>query len=241
MTEAPILELRQVSKRYAMGGSIVTALHDVNLSVEHGEFLVIMGSSGSGKSTLLQILGSLDNPTEGSYLVEGRDFTFASERILADVRNKHFGFVFQSYHLLPELTALENVALPLIYGNIPRRECLKRASDALGRVGLEHRKNHYSKQLSGGEQQRVAIARAVVHEPAILFGDEPTGNLAGDGRNAILEYFEEFHRDGSTIVLVSHDLEVGARAMRRIYLKDGRIDESESVIDVLSLATRLDF
>lgn len=237
MTETPILELRNVSKRYALGNTVVVALEDVSFGIAHGEFVAIMGSSGSGKSTVLQILGSLDAPTEGQYLVEGRDLTKASEHQLANLRNKHFGFVFQSYHLLPELNALENVSLPLVYANTSRREALERASEALERVGLSHRKRHYARQLSGGEQQRVAIARAVVHNPAVLFGDEPTGNLAGDGRNKILEYFEQFHAEGSTIVLVSHDLEVGARAMRRIYLKDGHLAPHENMLEAFSFAS----
>jgi ABC-type lipoprotein export system ATPase subunit len=233
MTDPPLLEVRKISKRYGLGGNVVTALHELDLTVQHGELLVIMGSSGSGKSTLLQILGTLDHPTEGTIWIEGRDFTHASEQQLTALRNKHFGFVFQSYNLLPELNALENVALPLVYANASRRECLKRAEHALNRVGLSHRRTHYPRQLSGGEQQRVAIARAVVHDPAVLFGDEPTGNLAGDGRDQILAYFEEFRNDGTTVVLVSHDLEVGARASRRVFLKDGRLDAVQTSLDAV--------
>ncbi len=228
-----LLELKNVSKVYNVGDSQVFALTSIDLKIEHGEFIVIMGSSGSGKSTLLQILGSLDSVSEGDYFVEGRNFTNKPESELVKLRNQHFGFVFQAYYLLPELTALENVALPLTYANCPWRDCVKRAAEALDRVGLNHRREHYPRQLSGGEQQRVAIARAVVNNPAVLFGDEPTGNLAVDGRNAILSYFEEFHQEGSTIVLVSHDLEVGARASRRVYLKNGRLDESQAALEQL--------
>ncbi len=223
MISAPVVELRKVSKRYAVGNTVVSALEEVDISVSHGEYLAIVGPSGSGKSTALHILSSLDRPSEGEYFVEGRNYSAEREKNLARLRNRSFGFVFQQYFLVPELTALQNVALPLSFTKTPRKIQIQRASEALDKVEMSHRRNHFPRQLSGGEQQRVAIARAVCHDPVVIFGDEPTGNLAGNGRDKILEYLRHLHEEGSTIVIVTHDPVVSEQATRLISLSDGRV------------------
>ena len=222
-TTQPMIELQNVSKRYALGGQVVPALEGVSLEIERGEFVSIMGPSGSGKSTLLSLLGALDQPTEGSYLLEGVDISRLRDAELARVRNKHFGFVFQAYNLFPELSALENVLVPLSYGQVPQRERLGRAQARLEQVGLGHRMRHFPGQLSGGEQQRVAIARALVMNPTLILADEPTGNLSQEMGDEILALFQNLHAEGSALVIVTHDPRVGALAQRLIRIQDGRV------------------
>jgi putative ABC transport system ATP-binding protein len=236
-----MIRLEQVSKRYAMGGEgakkgrgkgqevIVHALEGLDLEIGRGEFVSIMGPSGSGKSTLLHLLGALDQPTEGQYLLEGLDISRLSDGELAKVRNKHFGFVFQAYNLFPELTALENVMVPMRYGNVPQRERKGRALERLEQVGLLHRVDHYPSQLSGGEQQRVAIARALIMNPTLILADEPTGNLSQEMGDEILALFQALHLEGSSLVIVTHDPRVGALAERILRIKDGKLERDEMV------------
>lgn len=233
----PMIQLEGISKRFLMGEVAVRALEDISITIQRGEFVSIMGPSGSGKSTLMQILGALDTPTEGIYALEGYDITRLKDRELAKIRNQHFGFVFQAYNLFPELSALENVELPLSYAGVKPRECRERAAAYLETVGLGSRLRHYPAQLSGGQQQRVAIARALVTDPTVVLADEPTGNLSRDGGDEILAIFEQLHREGVAIVMVTHDPRVGALAHRQIILEDGRVFRDEDVIE----RTFLDF
>ena len=213
--------LEGVSKVHGDGRRAVQALSDLSLTVTSGEFVAIAGPSGSGKSTLLQIVGCLDVPTSGRYLLEGTDVATLDDRALSRLRNAHVGFVFQSFNLVSRTTALENVELPMVYS--PRRASRDRARAALDRVGMSHRADHFPNELSGGEQQRVAIARALVLEPALLIADEPTGNLDAANGDQILNLFTELNRDGLTVLLVTHDPRVAARAHRVVSLADGRV------------------
>lgn len=247
--EDVMIRLDNVSKRYAMGmGSsktkhrgrgeeiIVHALEGISLKIGQGEFVSIMGPSGSGKSTLLHILGALDQPTEGKYLLEGLDISRLNDGELAKVRNKHFGFVFQSYNLFPEKTALENVMIPMRYSQIPVNQRRDRALERLEQVGLGHRLDHYPSQLSGGEQQRVAIARALIMKPTLLLADEPTGNLSQEMGDEILMLFQALHLEGTSLVIVTHDPRVGALAERTLRIKDGQIERDEPVMQRTHLA-----
>ena len=218
-----MIRLESISKCYDRGGEEVWALADVNLTIQRSEFISVMGPSGSGKSTLLHILGGLDQATSGAYLLEEVDITELSDKELSRIRNRHFGFIFQAYNLLPELTALENVAVPMMYGGKGKREWLPRAKELLERMGLSQRLHHYPNQLSGGEQQRVAIARALANEPTLLLADEPTGNLASDQGEEILRLLQELNDQGTTIVLVTHDPWAASFGKRLIRLRDGRI------------------
>lgn len=231
MSSAGMIQLHQVSKRYVMDRQVVAALEGIDLRIDRGEFVSIMGPSGSGKSTLLHILGALDQPSEGEYLLEGIDISRLRDRELAQVRNKHFGFVFQAYNLFPEHTALENVITPMHYGRVPLRQRKDRALERLEQVGLSHRLSHYPSQLSGGEQQRVAIARALVMNPTLLLADEPTGNVSQEMGDELLQLFVDFHKQGTSLVLVTHDPRVGALAQRRLQIKDGRLLEDAIVLE----------
>jgi ABC-type antimicrobial peptide transport system, ATPase component len=222
---AALVELQGVRKIYRLGEVEVPALRGVDLRVESGDFLALMGPSGSGKSTLLHILGLLDRPTEGKVFWEGEEVTKLNGGRLAELRGRRIGFVFQMFNLVPNLTALENVELPLIFLGLPPRERRKRAEEALIRLGLGNRLRNRPNQLSGGEQQRVALARALVTDPALLIGDEPTGNLDSVTGREILELFSELNRQGRTIVLATHDPEAAAVAKARLRLRDGRIIE----------------
>lgn len=221
-----MIEIKNLSKRYLLGEVYVTALDSINLTIQRGEFVAIMGSSGSGKSTLLNILGTLDKPTTGEYLIEGRSIHSLPDVALSKLRNHSFGFVFQAYHLFPELKAWENVAFPLRYSQVPKKEHKERAIAQLEKVGLGKRLDHFPRQLSGGEQQRVAIARAMINEPSVLFADEPTGNLSKEMGEDILKLFEDIHARGATLVLVTHDPDVGKRASRLIRVQDGHLVQS---------------
>lgn len=205
------------------GNERVYGLRDVNLEINRGEFITIMGPSGSGKSTLLQIIGLLDLPSEGQFLLEGQDVMHLADRELARIRNKFFGFVFQSFHLLPELTAKENVELPMVYAGIPARQRHERSSELLEKVGLGHRMHHVPGTLSGGEEQRVGIARALANDPGFLFADEPTGNLPSETGRQIMEIIQGLNKEGMTIIMVTHDDHLGKLGSRCLRLADGNI------------------
>lgn len=222
---SPLLWIAGISKHYPSGGTIVRAVSNVTFSVESGEFVAVRGRSGSGKSTLMNLLGLLERPDCGEYLLNGREVAKLSEDTRASIRSRDIGFVFQLPALLPRASALENVELPLVYAGVHRQERRRRANRALDRVGLADRSHHSPNQLSGGEQQRVVIARAMVNDPALVLADEPTGALDSRTSDEILSLFEDFHRDGRTIVLVTHAADVADRAGRQITLHDGRIVE----------------
>ena len=216
-----ILEMRDICKDYPMGKSVNHILKNVSLDVEEGEYLAIMGPSGSGKTTLMNLIGCLDVPTSGSYLLSGQDITKCTPKQLAEVRNKQLGFVFQSFNLLPKLTALENVALPLLYGGVKKAERLERAREALETVGLADRVDHRPDQLSGGQCQRVAIARAIVGEPKLLLADEPTGALDSASGAQVMELFQQLHDHGSTIIMITHDQGIAQHAHTIMNIRDG--------------------
>jgi putative ABC transport system ATP-binding protein len=218
-----LVEIRNVSKIYQLGGEEIRALDDVSLDIHAGEFISIIGPSGSGKSTLMQIVGCLDTPSKGTILLDGTMIQDASPRQLAAIRNRKIGFVFQFFNLLPKLTVLQNVELPMVYGGVPGRERRERAMRALQMVSLENRSKHRPSQLSGGQQQRVAIARALVNDPKIIFADEPTGNLDSHTGELILQLFRKLSTEGRTIILVTHDPEIAALTPRRIEIRDGKI------------------
>jgi putative ABC transport system ATP-binding protein len=222
---APIIELRDVCKTYATGPAEVAALRGVTLAIGEGEFVAIAGPSGSGKSTLMHILGCLDVPTSGGYRLAGGDVGALAEAHLATIRNRRIGFVFQQFNLLPRMTALRNVELPLVYAGVGRHERRERAAAALARVGLADRTGHRPGELSGGQQQRVAVARALVTDPALLLADEPTGNLDSASSADVLGLFTELHATGRTIVLITHEREVAALAQRVVLMRDGLVAE----------------
>jgi putative ABC transport system ATP-binding protein len=218
-----IIELRDIQKVYTMGEEKVHALHGVTLDIERGEYVAIMGSSGSGKSTLMNLLGCLDTPSSGSYHLNSVAVEELDDTQLAAIRNKEIGFVFQSFHLLPRTSALQNVELPLIYAGAPRSERRDRARRALERVGLGDRMGHQPNELSGGQRQRVAIARALVNDPSILLADEPTGNLDSATSTDIMSLFDELHQAGNTVILVTHEPDIAAHAWRQVQLRDGQV------------------
>ena len=218
-----MIELRGLSRHFQVGDQIVRALQDINLVIPDGDYLALMGPSGSGKSTLLHILGCLDRPTTGRYFLDGREVGSLPEDELAEVRSRKIGFVFQFFHLIPRLTAAENVELPMVLAGIPPAERRERVAKALRAVGLTDRAAHRPDQLSGGQRQRVAIARATVMGPSILLADEPTGNLDRASGHEIIELIERMNREGLTLVVVTHDPEIGGRARRILKLVDGRI------------------
>lgn len=217
------IELSDVKKIYQMGDAVVAALAGITLTINKGEFTAIMGPSGSGKSTLMNILGCLDRPSCGSYILDGQEVAFLSDDELAVTRNKKIGFVFQSFNLLPRISAIENVALPLVYAGIDKKTRLKRAADALASVGLEHRMYHLPNELSGGQRQRVAIARALVNEPTIIMADEPTGALDTKSGIEVMKIFQMLHSAGRTIILVTHEPDIAEYAERVINVRDGLI------------------
>ena len=235
---ANVVTITGVKKLYKMGSETVAALNGVDLIIDEGEFVALMGPSGSGKSTLMNILGCLDRPTVGSYKLLGQEVSGLSDDELARIRNKTIGFVFQNFNLLPKLTSLENVALPAVYAGVGTKERLSMALDALKKVSLEDRAQHLPGELSGGQRQRVAIARAIAMKPAILMADEPTGNLDTKSTGEIMEIFRDLHKTGSTIILVTHEPDIAQAADRQILVKDGQITMdiskgSSEVIDIV--------
>lgn len=224
-SQAPVAELRGISKIYGSGDLEVKALDQLNLTVQDGDYLAVMGASGSGKSTAMNILGCLDRPTSGCYRLNGTAVEQLDDDDLADVRNRSLGFVFQQFHLLPHATAMDNVMLPMVYAGIPLEERRVRAAAALERVGLAQRLENRPNQLSGGQQQRVAIARAIINRPSLLLADEPTGALDSSTTAEVLELFDELHRQGITLVMVTHEDDVAARAQRIVRFQDGRIQK----------------
>jgi putative ABC transport system ATP-binding protein len=225
----PVIDVREVSRVYAVGEEIaVRALDRVSLRIERGEYVAIMGASGSGKTTLMNILGCLDAPTGGRYLLDGADVRGMAEDDLSDIRNRKIGFVFQSYNLVPRTTALANVELPLAYAGLTRAERRRRAVGALEAVGMGPRMEHLPSELSGGQQQRVAVARAVVTNPALILADEPTGNLDSRSGEDVLEIFDRLHAQGRTVVLITHEAHVAARAGRVVRIADGRVEPEQT-------------
>jgi putative ABC transport system ATP-binding protein len=230
MEKETIITLREIRKDYSMGDNVVHALRQVHLQIEQGEFMAVMGASGSGKSTLMNILGCLDSPTAGTYILDKEDTRRLSPNRLAALRNRKIGFVFQAFNLLPRTTALENVELPLMYDKtLSSRRIRALAMEALEKVGLQERALHYSNQLSGGQQQRVAIARAIVNNPVLLLADEPTGNLDSAISMEIMALFQQLNKDTITVVMVTHEPDIAEYATRRILFKDGRLISDEPV------------
>ena len=225
--DAELLELHDIHKVYQVGSEEVRALDGVDLSVSSGEYLAIMGASGSGKSTLMNLLGCLDTPSSGGYRLNGVAVEALSDEELAAIRNQEIGFVFQTFNLLARTTALSNVALPLVYSGVSKKERGRKAERALERVGLADRMGHRSNELSGGQRQRVAIARALVNEPSMLLADEPTGNLDSTTSSEIMELFDQLNRSGSTVILVTHEDDIAAHAHRTVTLRDGKIISDE--------------
>ncbi len=218
-----LIEIKDMYKIYNPGENEVRAIDGVNLTIEHGEFVAIIGQSGSGKSTLMNMLGLLDVPTSGKYLLNGKDVEGLSDDELSEIRNKEIGFIFQGFNLVTSLTAVENVELPLVYRGMKKDERNKLAVEALDRVGLSHRLDHLPKQMSGGQQQRVAIARAVAARPPIILADEPTGNLDSHSGVEVMKILHELHEEGRTVILITHDNDIANEAQRVIRIQDGQI------------------
>ena len=225
-----LIDVKDLSKTYKMGTMQVRALRHVTLTIDHGEFVAIMGPSGSGKSTFMNLLGCLDKPSSGRYLLEGTDVSQLEKKALAAIRNRKLGFVFQGFNLLARTTALENTELPTLYAKIDKAESRKRAVEALTLVGLANRMEHFPSQMSGGQQQRVAVARALVNRPAILLADEPTGNLDSRTSVEIMEVFQDLNDKGLTIVLVTHEHDIAQFAKRVLVFRDGKIRKDDAVL-----------
>jgi len=225
----PVIKVEDLWKIYQLGEVQVEALRGVSFEIEEGEFVAVMGPSGSGKSTLMNILGCLDRPTRGRYFLDGQEVSQLNENQLAQIRNKKIGFIFQSFNLLPRLTALQNVELPLIYAGVPPQKRKEQAIKSLEAVGLGDRTHHYPNQLSGGQQQRVAIARALVNNPSIILADEPTGNLDTRSSEEIMHILQELNREGKTIILVTHERDIASHARRILHFRDGQLVDNETV------------
>ena len=226
----PLISIKNLTKTYVLGEQIVNALKGVSLDINKGEYLALMGPSGSGKSTLMNIMGCLDSPSQGEYWLNQKEVSKMSDSELSSVRNEEIGFVFQTFNLLNRMTALENVALPLVYSGITRRNREERAALVLERVGLQDRMQHKPNELSGGQRQRVAVARALVNNPNLLLADEPTGNLDTKTSHEIMALFEEIHNQGNTIVLVTHEEDIAQHAKSIVRLRDGMVEKSESTV-----------
>lgn len=234
MESNPIIQLEHIYKSYFLGKEEIPVLKDINLKVHKNEYVALMGPSGSGKSTLMNILGCLDQPTKGQYFLNGIDVSTMNDNELAQIRNKFIGFVFQTFHLLPRNTALENVEMPLIYAGLQKKERTEKAKIALEKVGLKDRMHHKPNELSGGQRQRVAIARALVNNPSLILADEPTGNLDSKTSIEIMQLLEDIYQQGNTIVLVTHEEDISRYARRIVRLKDGQIFADEAIQSVLS-------
>ena len=224
MNPSALISLEGIRKSYALGGNVVHALREIDLKIEKGEYTALMGPSGSGKSTLMNIIGCLDSPSQGQYWLNGKEVSRMNDVDLSRVRNQEIGFVFQTFNLLNRLSALDNVALPLVYAGMKSKERLARAEAVLEQVGLKDRMHHRPNELSGGQRQRVAVARALVNNPSLLLADEPTGNLDTKTSHEIMALFEEIHQQGNTIVLVTHEEDIAAHAKRIVRLRDGLIE-----------------
>ncbi len=227
----PLIKITQIKRDFILGNEIVYVLKGIDLEINKGEYVALMGPSGSGKSTLMNLLGCLDTPTSGNYILNGKDVSKMHDSELAEIRNKEIGFVFQTFNLLPRTTALDNVALPMIYAGYSKSERKERATTVLHQVNLGDRMDHQPNQLSGGQRQRVAIARALVNSPSIILADEPTGNLDSKTSEEIMKLLEEIHKNGNTIILVTHEEEIAAHAKRIIRLRDGMIESDTKTIN----------
>lgn len=230
----PVIETHDISKVYQMGTERIHALRSVTITIQRGEYVAFMGPSGSGKSTLMNIVGCLDTPSGGQYILNGKDVSRMSDNQLAEIRNKEIGFVFQTFNLLPRATALDNVALPLIYAGFSKSEREEKAMEALRSVGLESRAKHRPNELSGGQRQRVAIARALVNDPSIILADEPTGNLDSKTSHEIMDLFEALYVKGNTIIMVTHEEDIARYAHRIVRLRDGLVESDQANLDVAS-------
>lgn len=224
-----MIKVSKLSKIYSIGEIKTIALDNVSFQIKEGEYVAIMGPSGSGKSTLMHILGILDMPTQGEYILDGQKVSNLTEDESAEVRNKKIGFIFQAFNLLPRTTAMQNVMLPMRYANIPKVERFEKAKKFLEMVGLGNRLNHTTNQLSGGQQQRVAIARGLAMDPAILLADEPTGNIASAQAEEVMEIFEKLNKEGHTIIMITHEPDIAAHAKRIIHIRDGKIEKDEKI------------
>ncbi len=222
-----VIEMRNITRDFPLGHEIIKVLKGIDLNVDRGEYVALMGPSGSGKSTLMNLLGCLDTPTSGSYVLNGKDVSKMSDNELAEIRNKEIGFVFQTFNLMPRTTALENVALPMVYAGASKSERTERAKEVLTNVGLADRMDHKPNQLSGGQRQRVAVGRALVNRPSIILADEPTGNLDSKTSAEIMGLINEIHAAGNTVIVVTHEEEIAAHAHRIIRLRDGMIENDE--------------
>ena len=232
-----LISIKTLNKTYIMGAEVVEALKNVSIDIEKNEYVALMGPSGSGKSTLMNLLGCLDSPTRGEYWLNGTEVSTMDDSELAEVRNKEIGFVFQTFNLMPRLSALENVALPLVYAGVGREERLEKARKTLESVGLGDRVTHKPNELSGGQRQRVAVARALVNDPAIILADEPTGNLDTKTSYEIMGLFEQIHKAGNTVILVTHEQDIALHAHRIIRLRDGLIESDMPNDNIVSMAT----
>lgn len=230
-----IIETKEISRVYKMGSEIINALVSISINIEKGEYVAFMGPSGSGKSTLMNIIGCLDTPSSGTYVLNGHDVSDLTENELAEIRNKEIGFVFQTFNLLPRASSLENVALPLVYAGLNKYEREEKAMKALDNVGLAERASHKPNELSGGQRQRVAIARALVNDPSIILADEPTGNLDSKTSYSIMDLFQELHDNGNTIIMVTHEDDIAHYAHRIIRLRDGLIERDEVNQNVVTI------
>ncbi|WP_026714256.1 ABC transporter ATP-binding protein [Flavobacterium daejeonense] len=226
----PLIKISNIKRNFELGDETVYVLKGINLEIHKGEYVALMGPSGSGKSTLMNLLGCLDTPTSGTYILNGKDVSQMKDDELAEIRNKEIGFVFQTFNLLPRTTALDNVALPMIYAGYPKPERNKRAVEVLKQVNLADRMDHQPNQLSGGQRQRVAVARALVNKPSIILADEPTGNLDSKTSIEIMNLFNDIHANGNTVILVTHEEEIAAYAHRVIRLRDGMIESDTSKV-----------
>ncbi|NII82455.1 MULTISPECIES: ABC transporter ATP-binding protein [unclassified Pedobacter] len=237
--EKPLITIKEIGRKYVIGSEVIHALKSVSLDINKGEFVALMGPSGSGKSTLMNILGCLDTPSSGTYILNGTNVSHMSDDALAEVRNKEIGFVFQTFNLLPRSTSLDNVALPLIYAGTSKKDRDTRAAKALENVGLGNRMDHKPNELSGGQRQRVAVARALINNPSIILADEPTGNLDTKTSIEIMGLLEEIHSKGNTIILVTHEEDIAQHAHRIVRMRDGLIENDYLNTDIKNVSPRL--